>query len=88
MSGDDDRPTPEVPPRIPDPGSMLTVRSLRQGVAELAAAEASLRRAYDREQRIRVICEDYWDSPAARQIVAILDERFSPAPRPADDARG
>lgn len=64
-----------TPQPHPDPLSALTVRALRHGVAELSAANAAVRRAHDREQRIRRICERYWDSPAARRIVTILDER-------------
>lgn len=71
----EDPPIPEVEPRIPDRTAMLAVSAIREAVAELAAAQASLQRAYEREQRVRVICERYWDSPAARRIVRILDER-------------
>lgn len=59
----------------PDPAAMLAVHAIRGRVAELAAAQAELYRAWEREQRIRRICERYWDAAAARQIVAILDER-------------
>jgi len=71
-------PTPlvfEVEPRIPDRTAMLAVCDIRDGVAELAAARESVHRAYDREQRIRRICELSWDLAAVRRIAAILDER-------------
>jgi len=65
----------EVEPRIPDRAAMLAVCDIRERVAELAAARESVHRAYDREQRIRRICELNWDLAAARKIAAILDER-------------
>lgn len=67
---------PTPPLRTPDPDALLAVHDIRLGVAGLSAAREAVYRAYDREQRIRRICERNWDQAAARQVVAILDERL------------
>ena len=66
----------EVPVRQPRPKAMLTVhalRQLRQGVAELAAANEAVLLKARREQRIRDLCHRNWDLALARQIMSILD---------------
>ena len=63
-----------TPPREPDPGAALSVDAIRGRVAQLAAAQADQYRRYEREQRVRKLCERNWDLAFARQVVAELDK--------------
>ena len=68
----------QTPPlRRPDPDALIAVDAIRGRVAQLAQAQRDSYARYEREQRIRRICEREWDSPVVRRVVgeilAVLD---------------
>ena len=68
----------EVEPlRRGDPDALIAVSAVRGCTERLAEAQRDSYRRYEREQRIRRICEREWDSPVVRRVVgeilAVLD---------------
>ena len=64
-------------PRAPDPNAALAVDAIRRRVSQLAAAQLEVHVRYERERKVRKICERNWDRTGARsvlaEILAVLD---------------